>query len=100
MTLLEIGALLHTSSGTVTTMVKVLERSGLVKRNIEMIVAGMSSAARAALLKRAARRSRTTTRTLIRMTTTNVPAATDDDRTAWGRSSHTAALGSLSQARR
>lgn len=34
MTLLEIGALVHTSSGTVTTMVKMLERDGVVKRNI------------------------------------------------------------------
>jgi len=34
MTLLEIGALVRTSSGTVTTMVKVLERDGFVKRSV------------------------------------------------------------------
>ena len=32
MTILELGALVHTSSGTVTTMVNALERDGLVRR--------------------------------------------------------------------
>jgi DNA-binding MarR family transcriptional regulator len=34
MTLLELGTLIHTSSGTVTTMINALERDGLVKRSI------------------------------------------------------------------
>jgi DNA-binding MarR family transcriptional regulator len=34
LTTLELGTLVHTSSGTVTTMVKALERDGFVKRNV------------------------------------------------------------------
>ncbi|HEV8022910.1 MAG TPA: MarR family transcriptional regulator [Candidatus Lustribacter sp.] len=34
MTILELGALVHTSSGTVTTMINALERDGLVRRSV------------------------------------------------------------------
>lgn len=34
MTILELGGLVHTSSGTVTTMINALERDGLVKRSV------------------------------------------------------------------
>jgi DNA-binding MarR family transcriptional regulator len=34
MTILELGSLVHTSSGTVTTMINALERDGLVRRSV------------------------------------------------------------------
>jgi hypothetical protein len=59
MTILELGTLVHTSSGTVTTMINALERDGLVRRsvnrnvhhrNIEDMVVDLSPEARAGLL--------------------------------------------------